>query len=237
MIGTKKGRWGDIKYFLKDEYVGKSIHFYGEYNPDETEKIISLAKPNMLCLDIGANIGCISQALLHENFEVVSFEPQPEVYKLLQWNCPKATTYNVALGKEKSTAEMPKVYYSEKHNVGGFSLNTKTILGSYTVPVETVDSYNLTNVGFIKIDVEGYEEQVILGAKETIIRDKPILYVEDDRLQNRKALRSLIQDLGYTIKEHQPPLFRQNNYFKHTKNVWDTLYASHNIVCIPKNGG
>lgn len=236
MIGTKEGRWGSIKYFLKDEYVGRSIHYYGEYNPDETEKVISLAKPGMLCLDIGANIGCISQALLSKGFEVIAFEPQPEVYKLLSYNCPSAINYNVAIGREKSTAQMPKVYYSEKHNVGGFSLNTRSTLGSYTVPVETLDSYNLSNVGFIKIDVEGYEEQVILGGLETINKYKPILYVEDDRLQNRKALRSLISSLGYDIQEHQPPLFRLNNYFSYNKNVWDREYASHNIICTPKNG-
>lgn len=236
MIGTKEGRWGPVKYFLKDEYVGRSIHFYGEYNPDETEMIISLAKPDMLCLDIGANIGCISQALLKSGFEVVAFEPQPEVYNLLKFNCPTAEVHNVALGKEKSTAQMPKVYYSEKNNVGGLSLNTRSHLGSYTVPVETLDSYNFSNVGFIKIDVEGFEEQVLLGGRETINKYKPTLYIEDDRAHNRRALRALIDELGYTIEEHQPLLYRENNFFNYTKNAWNLLYASHNIICLPKNG-
>lgn len=236
MIGTKIGRWGPVKYFLKDEYVGRSVHYYGEYNPDETEMIIHLAKPDMLCLDIGANIGCISQALVKSGFEVVSFEPQPEVFNLLQFNCPDSKVYNVALGKEKSSAQMPKIYYSEKNNVGGLSLNTKSHLGSYTVPVETLDSYNFDNVGFIKIDVEGFEEQVLLGGKETINKYKPTLYIEDDRIHNRKALRDLIKQMGYTIQEHQPALYRENNFFNYKKDVWKLPYASHNIICLPQNG-
>jgi FkbM family methyltransferase len=236
MIGTKIGRWGPVKYFLKDEYVGKSIHYYGEYNPDETEKIVSLAKPGMLCLDIGANIGCISQALLKSDFEVVAFEPQPEVYNLLEFNCPGADIYNVAIGKEKSTAQMPKVYYSEKNNVGGLSLNTKSQFGSYAVPVETLDSYNFSNVGFIKIDVEGFEEQVLLGGLETINKYKPVLYIEDDRVQNTAALRKLIKEIGYSIEEHKPMLYRENNFFNNKKDVWNVRYFSHNIICLPENG-
>lgn len=236
MIGTKIGRWGPVQYFLKDEYVGKSIHYYGEYNPDETEMIVKLAKPGMLCLDIGANIGSISQALLRSGFQVVAFEPQPEVCNLLKFNCPGAVVHNVALGKEKSTAQMPKVYYSEKNNVGGLSLNTRTHLGSYTVPVETLDSYNFDNVGFLKIDVEGFEEQVLLGGLETINKYKPVLYIEDDRIHNRAALRSLIKQIGYSIEEHKPMLYKENNFFNYKKDVWNARYASHNIICLPENG-
>ena len=84
MIREVNGRWGSCRYFAKDEYVGRSMHYYGEYNPDETEQILKLASGR--CLDIGANIGCISQALVASGFRVEAFEPQPEVYKLLRSN-------------------------------------------------------------------------------------------------------------------------------------------------------
>ena len=63
MYSTKQTRWGQTHYFDSDLFVGASIHHYGEYNPDETEKILELAVPGKLVLDIGANIGVISQAL------------------------------------------------------------------------------------------------------------------------------------------------------------------------------
>ena len=59
MLGKVEGRWGTCGYFLKDEYVGRSVHAYGEYGPDETEKILEL-RGDGLFLDVGANIGDIS---------------------------------------------------------------------------------------------------------------------------------------------------------------------------------
>lgn len=244
MYKTVEGRWGTCKFLAKDEYVGRSMYNYGEYNPDETEKVLEIARG--VCLDIGANIGVISQALLANGFHIVAFEPQPELFKLLEENCLNATTklipngsphyvcHNVALGNETGTATMPKVQYSAKGNFGGLGLGDSSIYGNITVPVRTIDSFEFTEIGFIKIDVEGYELEVLKGAKDTIDYCKPILYIEDDRTVKSVALRRYIrEDLGYSIEEHKPTLYREQNHFGLKKNVWDKNYASHNIICKP----
>jgi FkbM family methyltransferase len=233
MINTVESRWGPCTYFLKDEYVGRSIHNYGEYGPDETEKIISLATPGKLCLDIGANIGCISMALLKSGFSVHAFEPQPEVFKLLEMNAVGAECHNMALGIEEGTAKMPKVYYSAKGNFGGLGIGGKSAYGSYDVPVKTLDSFDFKNVGFIKIDVEGFESMVLSGGEDTIRRERPIMYIEDDRMDKRTKLREMILYLGYTYEMHQPLLYRENNFKGLKKNIWDNIYASHNLICRP----
>lgn len=233
------GRWGRCKFFRKDEYVGRSLWYYGEYNPDETEMIVSLADKEKTSLDIGANMGVISQALIACGHKVVAFEPQPEVHKLLEFNCLNAMgggayqTYNTAVGSVAGTAIMPKVYYSEKGNFGGLGLGEKSIYGSYEVPVVTIDSYGFDNVGFMKIDVEGYELEVLKGAYETITRCNPIMYIEDDRTAKSAALREHIRALGYSIEEHKPTLYREKNHFGLKKNVWDRNFASHNLICRP----
>lgn len=232
-------RWGRTKFFRKDEYVGKSLWYYGEYNPDETEMIVKLASKDRVCLDIGANMGVISQALLATGHTVVAFEPQPEVCKLLEFNCAgafgdsKYTVYNTAVGSSAGTAQMPKVYYAEKGNFGGLGLGDRSIYGSYDVPVVTIDSYGFDNVGFMKIDVEGYELEVLKGAYETITRCNPIMYIEDDRTAKSAALREHIRALGYSIEEHKPTLYRELNHFGLKKNVWDRNFASHNLICRP----
>lgn len=235
-----EGRWGRCKFFRKDEYVGKSLWYYGEYNPDETEMIIGLAPRDMLTLDIGANMGVISQALLATGHDVVAFEPQPEVFRLLEFNCENAfgsgrtyKVYNTAVGSSAGMAKMPKVYYGEKGNFGGLSLGMHSIYGSYDVPVTTIDSYGFNNIGFMKIDVEGYELEVLKGAYETITRCNPIMYIEDDRTAKSAALREHIRALGYSIEEHKPTLYRELNHFGLRKNVWDKNYASHNLICRP----
>lgn len=229
MITSIDSRWGPCKYFSKDEYVGKSLWNYGEYNPDETEKILSLATGH--CLDIGANFGVISMALVAGGFKVTAFEPQPEVYKLLVENVPTADCHNVALGGSAGIAKMGKLRYSERNNVGGNGIGVVTPFGTIDVPVRTLDSYLFADVGFIKIDVEGFEEQVLIGGAETIKRCKPVLYVEDDRIEKRAGLHRMLRSLGYTWYEHKPTLYRENNFFSKKKNVWDRNYASHNLVC------
>lgn len=232
MYKTINGRYGPVTFLTSDQYVGRSLFYYGEYNPDECEKIVSLAQPGKLCLDIGANFGCISQALEAANHSVIAWEPQPEIATLAAQNIT-GTVHACALGSVCGSASMPRVHYSAKNNFGGLSIGSSSLLGTIRVPVTTLDSYNLTNVGLIKIDVEGFELEVLKGGLNTIKSQRPVLYIEDDRPQNSRALREFILGLGYQIIEHKPPLFRQNNYFNHQKNVWDKNYASHNIICLP----
>lgn len=229
MYKTIDGRWGKCKFLLKDEYIGRSLYNYGEYGPDETEMILGLASG--VCLDIGANIGVISQALLSNGYEVKAFEPQPEIFELLSENCPSATLFNTAVGSEAGMAKMPKVQYSAKGNFGGLGIGDTSIYGSIDVPVVTIDSYHFPNIGFVKIDVEGYEIEVLRGMTDTITRCKPILYIEDDRRDKSVALRAYIRELGYDIEEHKPTLYREENFFGLKKNIWDKNYASHNLIC------
>ncbi len=234
MYREVNGKWGYCKFFAKDMYVGRSMNYYGEYGPDETEKVLSLASG--LCLDIGANIGCITQALLANNFTVLAIEPQPEVYRCLRSNICRYTTgnaMNVAVGSAVGTAKMPVVHYSDKNNIGGLGIGQRSIYGTYEVPVVTIDSLEVTP-GFMKIDVEGYELEVLQGASATIKYCRPIMYIEDDRAEKSRALRQYIEELGYTIEEHRPTLYRENNFFGLKKNVWDRNYASHNLICLPK---
>lgn len=224
-----KGRWGETWFIGKDEYVGRSLFNYGEYNPEETEMILSLAKGR--CLDIGANFGVMGQALEANGFNVVCFEPQPDVFKCLEKNVSCA--YNIGLGDVAGTFEMPKILTGARANYGGMGIGFRSELGTIKVHVETLDSFGFDDVGFIKIDVEGFEERVLRGGVETITRCKPIMYIEDDRIEKSKSLREYISSLGYTIEEHKPPLYRENNYFGLARNVWDRNFVSHNIICRP----
>lgn len=226
-----KTAYGDCWFYGKDEYIGRSLYNYGEWSGEECEKIIELSCG--VCLDIGANIGFMSMAMLHAGHEVIAFEPQPQLFELLKRNARAARCENVALGLAAGTAKMARVRYGDKGNYGGVRLHTRSELGSIDVEVRTLDSYKLENVGFIKMDVEGYEKQVLLGAVDTLNRCSPTLYLEDDRDDLSKDLRGLLKELGYVnIEEHQPPMFRENNYAGNTKDIWaPTRYISKNIIC------
>src|ERR1700722_5709686 len=110
-ITNVDGRWGKCHFFKQDQYIGQSLLHYGEYNPDETEFILGLAAKagkDKTVLDIGANIGVIAQALERSGFTVEAFEPQAEVFALLQKNF-KGKAHNVALGEQAGTTVMPNL--------------------------------------------------------------------------------------------------------------------------------
>jgi len=226
-----EGRYGPCYVFATDEYLGKSVINYGEYNKEECEHIVALAKEKKgLALDIGANIGNISQALIAAGHDVVAFEPQPEVCELLKLNCPTATVHQLALGASNAIMQIPKIDYSQRGNFGGVSVGSGI---GMVIEVRTLDSYQFQNVSLIKIDVEGFEEQALLGAQETIARCKPIIYLEADRVEKLAALDNTLRAMGYSHTSHHPPLFNPANFFQNSTNVWDKNYASMNWECRP----
>jgi len=145
---------------------------------------------------------------------VHSFECSPKSYNYLCSNILlrdlsyKVTTYNTALSDKKGHT---KYYIRDPHDGGGNGISgfdkdkdTKTI----DVPMNILDDYNLTNINFIKIDVEGHEEFVLRGAVNTLKSNNypPILFESwPERCSDvpakelRTSLFAFIESLGYSI--------------------------------------
>lgn len=225
--------YGKCWFYGKDEYIGRSLFSYGEFSGEECEKLISLVGTGHM-LDIGANIGFMSMGVLANGGTVTAIEPQPQLFEMLRKNCPAAECHNVALGNYNGEAKMPKIRYGDKGNYGGLPILQKGEtgpLGIITVKICKLNDFSC-KASLVKIDVEGYELEVLKGGVEFLERNNwPTLYVEDDRPNKRAALRAFINELGYKIEEHNPPLFRHNNYYGNHSNIWNTNLISSNIVC------
>ena len=92
----------------------------------------------------------------------------------------------------------------------------------------------LSACGLIKADVEGFEAEALRGAADTIARCRPMLYVENDRPENRDALIKLIAGMGYRLYWHLPPLARRNNFNGYADNIFgDRAMISVNMLCVP----
>ncbi len=133
-------------------------------------------------VDIGANKGVYSHLLARVCQSVEAFEPNPKIYRILTRTLPRnVVAHQVALSDRVGTAELIVPLTS-----GGFSNQTASLnprkrndgAGVVRVAQRTLDSYGFNNVGFIKIDVEGYEPAVLAGARETIMRERPVMQVE-----------------------------------------------------------
>jgi hypothetical protein len=99
-----------------------------------------------------------------------------------------------------------------------------------------IDDLGLAGCRLLKVDVEGMELSVLKGARELILRAKPVLYVENDRPQLSEALIRYIDSLGYECFWHWPPLFNPDNFFKNSENVFANI-VSKNMICLPKGVG
>jgi FkbM family methyltransferase len=75
------------------------------------------------------------------------------------------------------------------------------------VKVVTLDSFNIENVVFAKLDVEGYESKVLMGAEETFRRDKPVICVEindDERdagFKDGQKVKDILESWGYVFQQ------------------------------------
>jgi len=222
-------------------FIGRSLYAYGEWGGEEASVIAHLAvSGGGLALDVGANIGFMSMAMLDAGCDVVSFEPQPALFDLLVENTSKWQIHSnftrilpFALSDFNGTSTMPRIRYGEKGNYGGLALGQRSELGVIEVECRTLDSMSFNKIGFIKIDVEGHETAVLRGARQTILRDRPIMYIEDDRPDKSLHLQEMIKGMGYTIERHYPKLFRKDNFAGNPVNIWDVEYSSHNLICRP----
>lgn len=162
-------------------------------------------------VDIGAHVGLWSMHLVKLFGHVTAFEPNLSLWDLFLWNldgCAKVTLHRVALGQASGTAELV-VYqgHSGHSHVGAIGEPIKEIGQGHAlerlqpVSIEPLDQFGLDEVDFIKIDVEGLERQVVLGAAETIRRCRPVIVVEQKGQDvalgyKRDGALALLQKMG-----------------------------------------
>jgi tetratricopeptide (TPR) repeat protein len=128
---------------------------------------------------------------------------------------------------------VPAADYGAEGNFGGISVAAE---GSgrvgHRVRVTPIDSLKLKACHVLKIDVEGFEPEVLRGARETIARCRPYLYVENDRVEHQQEVISLIHEMGYRQYWHTPFLFDPKNPNGNEEDVFPGI-ASVNLFCIP----
>lgn len=142
-----------------------------DHQLSDLKKALGFVSDFHLAVDIGAHRGILSSALC-DRFEYVhSFEPTDLVHKIDR----RAQVHKIALGPNDGFCSMQP----GKSNSG----QTYVVQGDDT-RMSTLDSFGLSP-SFIKIDVEGYEIPVLHGARDTLMRSKPVVMFEDNGLCER----------------------------------------------------
>ena len=131
----------------------------------------SLIQPSSLCFDVGANVGKKSEALLKAGARVVAFEPNPLVLPELHARCEHYNKWSVIMAALGSGAAISELHACKSH--GQTSLDgewARDVIATYHVPVVTLDSAIkcFGKPAFCKIDVEGWELEVLKGLSQPI---------------------------------------------------------------------
>lgn len=159
-------------------------------------------------IDIGSNIGIYAYGFSLFSRKVESFEPVSmctEMLRAYSARNPSITVHNLGLSDHQGNATLYIPYIGETitPNVGLASFSdpggSREVL---PIEIKRLDDFAFLDVGIIKIDVEGYELEVLRGAIETIRREKPLLLVEIEQRHLGERLMAEVFDfikaLGYS---------------------------------------
>lgn len=179
-----------IFYYLKnDKYIGQRIALE-KYEPYETKLILRQTKKGDVVIDVGANIGYYTVILADKvgnSGKVYAFEPDKINFEILKKNIEinkfkNVVAINTAVGSREGKIDL----YKSKENLGDHKL-FQIPLGSAASPFDERDIVKIINldsyfknikVDLMKIDTQGWEPEVIEGAKKIIEKNKPIMFLE-----------------------------------------------------------
>jgi FkbM family methyltransferase len=203
----------DTLYLDLSENMCHSYFYYGDLSNEKyTEAFFkTYIKPEDVVLDVGANIGYFTRilsAIVGSKGRVHAFEPMPSAIRLLKKNTEtldNVTLHEVALSNKEGTSDF---FITKYGDVSSFGRDTHSASAKLiSVKTDTIDNIikEEIRIDLIKIDVEGYEYEVLMGAMETIRMKRPLLYFEyvDRYTQDRgitiENFRSLLKPLGYSL--------------------------------------
>ncbi len=225
-----------VKYRLMSQHdaISRVIRLDGELEPElhqVTSHIINGKQGRVL--DVGANMGtyCLPLSRDFANIEFVAFEVQRKIFEQLLSNISLNKANNVlaihsGLSDKMETIVATIPRYESETNIGAFSLDDE-VRNSNTYLVKTVgetesfslvplDTFAFKDVLLIKIDVEGMELKVLVGARNTIEENNfpPILFEAWTWIpwfqERRKQLFEHLQGMGYRITQ-----LGENNIAQH----------------------
>lgn len=224
----------DYMLFSGVDAISQTIQAQGSWAPLLTEiaHMFCSEIANPLVLDIGANLGAFSiplaQKLAANGGSVYSYEPQRIVYYQLCGNIflnrlDNIHAFNYAIGDQSQEIRIPELNYDNCPNVGGFTLSDvaarvfqiESTNGSNSVMMRSLDDLELPkNPDLIKIDVEGFEMQVLEGSANLLKKSLfPPMLIEAHTqyyVEQRAAILNWLDDHGYRVFSVADEVFAQH---------------------------
>ena len=252
-----KTRHGPFMTLTHDNWVSASLRHYGQWSEGELTLMKSILGPGCVTIDAGANIGAFTIPIARyvgSTGAVYAFEPQQHVFVALASNVAlnqleNVRIYNAALGQHSGIAYIPHTKLSKTQNFGSVSIQSSNknnndhedlrpiemiSIDQFVLGVDSKYQLTFTHLDFIKIDVEGSELKCLKGAHQTIEQFRPLMYIENDRVENSRPLIVHMQSIEYDLFWSILPYFEYPNYKHEKTNIWHYNTAAYNMLAIPK---
>jgi FkbM family methyltransferase len=182
------------------------FHYWGRVLAHRLEPevrfVARLVTPERFAIDVGANFGVYTAAMVKAGAKVIAFEPLKECADALRVFATRSkgrlTVHETALSDHAGTATLHLPHDRSRALTGLATLgDTAQPHEDRQVTVRTLDSYQLTNVRLIKIDVEGHEMAVIRGAGNTIAaNDRPSLMIEVEQQRLDRPISEVFEAIS-----------------------------------------
>lgn len=235
-------RTGPLLFNKNDWPIGVSLQEYGEFSWSEVDMFQQIIKPGQTVIDAGANIGChtvVMSQLVGPTGLVIAFEPQRIAFQTLCANvalnnCVNVSANQMAIGAKQGLIKVPLFDPYQRRNFGGAPMSGVTEgEDCVIVPLDAGDHRALH---FIKADVEGMEGEFLEGAKKTIAKHRPAIYMEADGAQKVQAMMLLLA-WEYRLYWHVASLFNPENFAgnrTHRFMMNGSERCSINVICLPR---
>jgi FkbM family methyltransferase len=209
------------------DYIDRQVFLFGAYEYDELQYLKNFLDTDSIVLDIGCNTGHHSLFFSRYAKHVYAFDPYTKVTDILlqrirKNNIKNIDVYSVGLGQTDSEMHYFEPTSIENKGVGSFlkkdGLDT---VHTHLLTVKNADNYikelGIQKVSLIKIDVEGFEYEVLCGLKQTIFKNRPVIFFEfnpeNEKFGTAENMYACFPNkyTAYMIETNRPFLMLFNN--------------------------
>jgi len=182
------------------------IHFRREYEQYHAPKI------GQVCADVGAHIGLFTvraARMVGQQGKVIAIEPVAENVRYLRKNVAANGLKNVIIVEKGawSSTDSLELHGGEYSVSWSFKIPQRKRLLVRVAPLDEVfEQHGLTEIGYMKLDIEGAELEALHGAERTLVRDDVKLaiagyHILENGKGNRESITRYLRNLGFHVRE------------------------------------